>query len=397
MVKIDQIESVSRALTCSTIELERKRCSYMRNWRSKCRACLNVCPHKAIKRTAGHIDIDDELCTDCGACVAACHMGTFMPTSPTPGEIVREAGLSAQRCGGNPCFACAPLAKARGLDPARVCVLPCLNYLDEYLLVGLLAQGYKRVAIMREEGLCTGCKVGTGENCEEPYFPTALSHVDEMLAQWQFAGRVLVTDKIPAALCTKGRASAPAIGTSRRNAFDSATGTAFEYAATAIDDFIKGNPKKPKSPRVVVTNLDRFPRESYKSVRLLQALRRGGTVPADGELRYPFWGMASVDTSKCKACGICAKNCPTQALEFSENEDGTCNLDFLPELCMGCELCRNMCPARAMLFDNRVMMRDMDAPAGVVLYEDLEPKKKTRSSGSKKKDATARKSQPQVS
>ena len=71
MSKIDTIESISDKLAATSISVVPKRCVYIRNWHSRCRSCLTACQHDAVKRSLGHLSIDSELCTNCGACVAA--------------------------------------------------------------------------------------------------------------------------------------------------------------------------------------------------------------------------------------------------------------------------------------------------------------------------------------
>ncbi|MCD8199574.1 MAG: 4Fe-4S dicluster domain-containing protein [Coriobacteriaceae bacterium] len=367
--RIQNIEAISQQLTASTINLERKRCSYMRSWKSKCRRCLNICPHDAIKRTAGHLDIDSEACTDCAACAAVCPTSTFLPGAPSAAQIVQQAEMSAQRCGGSPCFACARLVEDKGLDTGRVCVLPCLNYLDEYLLVGLFGQDYERVAVLKPD--CEGCPVGSNP----PYFDQIVDNVKDLMGIWQVPGRLIVASKIPDELLTGGKPSAPVIASDRRGALNQVRASAFGAASDAITGFIEG--RKPANPRVNVTSRDIYPPDSYKSVRLLNMLERIGTSPHGQELRTPFWGNVYIKTEKCHVCGNCADVCPTRAFEFSKEDDGTATLTFSPRLCMGCELCKNMCLSHAIVYDRRIMADTLLADEPQVLYENATPPKKT--------------------
>ncbi|MDD6739220.1 MAG: 4Fe-4S binding protein, partial [Coriobacteriaceae bacterium] len=72
MSKLDELEALAKEVSASTITILPKRCSYIRNWNSKCKACMNACPHDAISRSIGRFSIDPDLCTNCGACTAAC-------------------------------------------------------------------------------------------------------------------------------------------------------------------------------------------------------------------------------------------------------------------------------------------------------------------------------------
>ena len=73
-----------------------------------------------------------------------------------------------------------------------------------------------------------------------------------------------------------------------------------------------------------------------KSTKIL--VGRPGTTQANktGSWRtfYPV-----LDNEKCRACGLCALNCP----------EGCIPPSFIPDLefCKGCGLCETICPAKA--------------------------------------------------
>ena len=50
MGKLDTIETIAAKVSDTSIATAPKRCSYIRNWNSKCKQCLNVCQHEAIGR-----------------------------------------------------------------------------------------------------------------------------------------------------------------------------------------------------------------------------------------------------------------------------------------------------------------------------------------------------------
>ena len=136
MGKLDTIETIAAKVSDTSIVTTPKRCSYIRNWNSKCKQCLNVCQHEAISRSIGHLKIDPNACTNCGACVAACPTSTFNTTAPSMNELVRQARISAQRNDGIAVFCCTPHAVTKHINTENAVVLPCLNYLDENLIIG---------------------------------------------------------------------------------------------------------------------------------------------------------------------------------------------------------------------------------------------------------------------
>ena len=54
-----------------------------------------------------------------------------------------------------------------------------------------------------------------------------------------------------------------------------------------------------------------------------------------------------LDTEKCKGCGVCVANCPTQTIALSKEVNGKgYNFAFMntPESCTGCTNCATVCP-----------------------------------------------------
>lgn len=53
-----------------------------------------------------------------------------------------------------------------------------------------------------------------------------------------------------------------------------------------------------------------------------------------------------VKTERCKQCGLCAANCPNDAISFSEefNDAGYCFAQVDDEKCIKCGICYSMCP-----------------------------------------------------
>ncbi|MEF9986312.1 MAG: 4Fe-4S binding protein [Bacteroidales bacterium] len=58
-------------------------------------------------------------------------------------------------------------------------------------------------------------------------------------------------------------------------------------------------------------------------------------------------GAIVVDTERCKGCGVCIANCPTQTISLSKevNRKGY-NFAFManPDNCTGCTNCATVCP-----------------------------------------------------
>ncbi|HOO68781.1 MAG TPA: 4Fe-4S binding protein [Bacteroidales bacterium] len=60
-----------------------------------------------------------------------------------------------------------------------------------------------------------------------------------------------------------------------------------------------------------------------------------------------FKGAIVVDTEKCKGCGVCVVNCPTQTIALSKTVNSK-GYPFAymenPDKCIGCGNCAIVCP-----------------------------------------------------
>jgi len=72
--------------------------------------------------------------------------------------------------------------------------------------------------------------------------------------------------------------------------------------------------------------------------------------------RYPFEeaekpdrfrGRLEFDESNCTGCGLCARNCPADALEVTREEDGTITWRYDVSKCLYCGQCIETCPVKA--------------------------------------------------
>lgn len=57
-------------------------------------------------------------------------------------------------------------------------------------------------------------------------------------------------------------------------------------------------------------------------------------------------GKITIDTERCKGCGLCVKVCPNNCIEISQesNKAGYFPAVFTNENCTGCAMCALICP-----------------------------------------------------
>jgi NAD-dependent dihydropyrimidine dehydrogenase PreA subunit len=77
----------------------------------------------------------------------------------------------------------------------------------------------------------------------------------------------------------------------------------------------------------------------------------------------------------CKACGLCARRCPMNALELKEKEDAPVEagngaesqtkdkrvVEYDPEMCIGCGVCVHKCPTQSLRLVRRETEEDIPA------------------------------------
>jgi ferredoxin len=62
-------------------------------------------------------------------------------------------------------------------------------------------------------------------------------------------------------------------------------------------------------------------------------------------IRLKNHGRPLIDKEKCTGCGLCAIDCPTNALMISQSsEKDTYQLLFRQQACNGCGVCEKSCP-----------------------------------------------------
>ena len=63
-------------------------------------------------------------------------------------------------------------------------------------------------------------------------------------------------------------------------------------------------------------------------------------------------GKVELDSAKCSGCGLCAVDCPTEALTIAADaEKGTYQLLFQHSVCIACNKCIEVCPVDACVPD----------------------------------------------
>ncbi|MCG6657797.1 4Fe-4S binding protein [Halomonas campisalis] len=253
-----------------------------------CTHCRNACPAEAL---AFHEDVDggfsllaSDACHGCAQCVAAC-----------PTEALVSAEIQSLLDAG-PAGAPLRLGCHRTVDAPDQTRLHCLRALGPDLLAWLSARATPGELELRLPDACRGCLAAPKREHDA----------------WLEQAR---------AICTLRESEAKRDYT--------AAG-----AAVSRRGFLLGQ----GSPRLAtIADDDTAPR-----ARRL-ARQAAAAEALDGRFAPPLPGL-SLQTDACRAHGVCARVCPTEALQ--ETPEG--ELRFDPLACLDCGHCLTACPEQAL-------------------------------------------------
>jgi ferredoxin len=253
-----------------------------------CTRCLDACPAQALAFQEGCDGLSlqaSDACHGCGQCVPAC-----------PSEALVSAemdALVASQAEGKPLH----LGCHRVVEASDLTRLHCLRALGPDLLAWLAARATpEAVTLTLPEG-CRDCAA-------------APTHGPDT---WRGQAEVLATvSEIPAA--SDYRAARPAV--SRR-------------------DLLRGRP----APRLPAIAAD----DAAPMARRAERQRVAAETLGNPRLAPPLPGL-SLDLDACRAHGVCARVCPTAALQ--ETPEG--ELVFDPMACLDCGHCLTACPEGAL-------------------------------------------------
>lgn len=301
----DLLAFVLRAVEV-TPEYTPGRCLVVRSGPGACRACLDACPHEAVKIDK-QVELDAVDCTGCGLCVRACPSEALT----APMKLEPAPGLRCSRVAG---------------DAQSV---RCLAQLSAADLVRLAGAGE---SVTLAHGACAGCKVG-GAAVPAVVEATA-ARARELMALHDRRLTVNVSRQV------RLDAPSPTKRVSRRELFRGGLREVAHGAADALaplEALLPGPEGEHRGQEP--------PPEAARRYRLMTAARpaRDTLVP---------WRLPRV-ADGCIMCPACTRACPTDALErdFSGPQ---AVLRLKPEACVGCEACVTACPVRVISMDDLI-------------------------------------------
>ncbi len=314
---------VRELLSPDYLEVNRRRCLRVRHRKSNCRLCLETCPLGAISFSEG-LQVDRSLCSGCGICAGVCRNGVFGLR-----DFAHESMLTSIRQKGEVKFTCFSLPPES--DGFRV---PCLGYLDEAMLIGIIASGSQAVRLIA--GQCKRCRHGVG-------IRVAGKTV-------KLANQILTAFGLSKKLSISIGEAGDSYGVSQDE----------RYSRREFFSYIGA---KTKSRFAVVTNKANTDLEIEARIFTLSSglpKKRSILLEQIKKLGQPVIDHVNADDlpfakvklgGDCNGCNMCVTFCPTGALRSLGTEDSQV-IDFSLGYCLACGLCSEVCPQKTVSYSS---------------------------------------------
>ena len=309
-------ERWGEALTSKPFGFMSDRCLHSADKFAACTACYDVCPADAIQPGEPPAFVG-ESCQACRACLPVCPTGAFTADDEVQ-ALLHCAGRSGRKtcevvCGLN------PFVEVGVAGATAVRVRGCLAGLGGAAYLGLVSQGIEK-AVVRLDA-CADCPWSQLQSQIEAQVEQAQS----LLALWGWAAAVHCFDEAADGWGKRPFWNAASPPVSRRDLFRS-----------------QAAEKKPE------TDTSSAPNQFFERVRFLRVLKHlpPPTENLDTSL-LAGWGFALLAVNDdCTACGVCARACPTGALQM-ETAESSYQLIFSPQICLACDICSHVCAPNA--------------------------------------------------
>jgi ferredoxin len=335
---------MAQALDGARLIVEEEFCVNSRARHAFCTRCVKACQSEAIKVSEDGVELDEAVCTACGACVPACPAGALRLSGFQPERFVARLNGAAEVH--LSCAAC-----ERQNEGATI---PCHLMLDRRLTAAAFAEGTHHF-VLHGVDRCAACHRGDARDF--------LARLGRTMAKW-FDGRgpeISFAAPGDARYSPSGRVGEA--GTNRRGflrlmGLQAGAGVA-DLLATEVDDA----DDEPLDVGCSFVGGDALPKHTVP-YRVVLA-RRTERLPWAEDRALP-WHTRTIGEA-CNACMVCAKSCPTGALE--DNSDrGARRISFDPAFCTNCTLCQQICPQDMIRPRLAQSVAEATAPRAVLMH-----------------------------
>ncbi len=331
MVTLDEASSIMFKLAGAVPSIEPARCTKVRHKLSRCTACVDVCPTKALTVEDNEIVVDKTICLGCGACSVACPTLalTSKISSHTFDELI-DVSLSSDHLDGSASkhagkilwLACSKHQLAK-LGSHHLEAIPCIGALDEAQLIHFAARGIDELRLLTNS--CQDCPLASAGE----FFCKTRQGAQELASKWGLALKVQHIQE-----SHEQESIFPYLddGFSRRGFFGSVRKelqkSSIAVAESAIEQHFEEQREKTQWRARLLneegTALRRF--SIPRNDAILDELYGAECQPVENEMIHPrFAGRLSIDHALCANCGLCAFFCTTGTLKKLDKDSAQNN------------------------------------------------------------------------
>ncbi|RUA17868.1 MAG: hypothetical protein DSY55_01315 [Clostridia bacterium] len=342
------------------------RCLNARHRQAGCTRCVDSCPTDAISLMTGPRPlptIETTACVGCGACIVACPTDAFSEALQPETKLLHlQEEFPADEAMGLTC----PQQSApdQTTAPIRYVIQHerCLAAFSPEQLLSLSVDGGREVWM--DDTPCKDCPIGKLHEA----LLTNVAAANRLLTSFRRPQNIRLLTREPDIRQTTMHAVAVLQGAapkvSRRGFFRSLGKLAKQRVDEAVQRapmplFSPGAPVDQRLPYHVPTSLQ------HLNEHLAQLAENAAVVPETGLETQGFpWADVRISSDQCSGCQLCARFCPTGALNYlwGESEGDTLfNITFHPALCLECNICIAVCPEDAVMLTKTVVINELTA------------------------------------
>lgn len=321
---VERMASMDR----SEVILLESQCLHQRSKLSDCQLCVEVCPVGALQPGAPP-SLDVDKCVSCYACLPVCPVGSLQAHDAVASLLDCSIRLGNSQIE----LLCdkhvhSKVGVSEGLTGLRL--KGCLAGLGAGAYTILYSLGVERLFLRVDE--CSNC----GLRDLLPRILDQAAWANHFLSSWSARDLILclndLTDPEERPLWD---ADNPPM--SRRDLFR-----------------IAGKQSQISLARAMNPEVDKKRGPGRDQLRINQAVNHISDAAHDGKVSLGDMNYAIADVDEnCTACGACAQICPTEALQFKQDEKKEhYSLSFSPRECVGCGLCEQVCLTKAIQLDH---------------------------------------------
>lgn len=364
MPSLNDIADLAESLERDILSSIPGRCVQVRNRNAHCERCMEACQTGALSIEDNEISIVTSMCVNCGACASVCPTEALVALNPTRMSVVERCAalkpVCAKEIDAEPCvyIICARMAAKKRVSTRDCAVVPCLAYVDESLIVSVIAQHDCDLVLV--DAQCVTCKYGWND----PHIQSTFEQANALLEASGSAHCAFRVHEAPVGLYEQD--GQEHFGEERRNFFSTAVSEVKQTALSAAQQTIQNKLGMKQKDSIYETlrvgqnnTLPQYAMERH--MQLLDGLDAFQPDP-DSLYQTPLFARVAIDSALCNGCGMCVMFCPTGALSIAstiEDSNSPKSLDFLACECVNCGLCADVCFKKALTLDESITAEEL--------------------------------------